>query len=454
MDVSVLKAAHAGTAHASAASVLTVAAHAGDALRGGLDFTSSVYSLLEPQWRAQGVPLDDVAVAAEAEAEAEAVKVRLSSEGSTEGTVRGVAVPLSRADAEACMWPHVERLLDLCREALQEARVRIKDVRTVLLVGGQSRAPLVRRSVHRMFQRDAMHPPAPDEAVACGAAVHAALLGGGGALVTRDATAFALGLEGIGGTFLPVLPRGSPLPSVADVQVTTAMDAQGFLRVRVLQGNSPKPAENKLLGACTLFPLAPMPGGAPRVQVRFALDAQGFLQVSATDVASGAVAHVAASAPPALSEEDMLRLLREAQAAKRAEAEQEASAKVRAEAEAVVKYVEESLSSLSDRMPPDEGTAQILHSLRFVSFRLFFSFFFFLYLQQTYTSKLKYNNDSGGAVLACGIHATRLGGGAQCGGGGLGPERTPQSAQERPPAPAPRHRFLSGATSRCMGHAK
>jgi len=285
--------------------VYEVVSTGGDTFLGGVDFDAQLVDHLA--WKFQErhgfAPPADRAAWQRIQDAAEETKIALSSAERAvarvpylcqrpDGTELGLEVEVTRAELEGLTVRLVERTLEVCREVLAEKGLAAKDVQEVLLVGGQSRMPLVWRKVAEEFGREPNKSVHPDEAVAIGAA----LLGDSAAridsVVLIDVLAMGIGVGLPGGRMVTVLPRNTSLPAKKAYELATTKDGQTELELQVFQGDSPRVAECEYLGAVHVPRLPPGPRGSVKVSVEFALGAEGLLTVTATDLASGRTAAV------------------------------------------------------------------------------------------------------------------------------------------------------------------
>jgi chaperone protein DnaK len=336
----------------------------GDTHLGGDDFDRVLVDAISGEIReTHGVDVgEDPEVVQEIRLGAEAARVRLSS---TDRTVLTLPMPqhgftyrreFGRAELERFIGPVVERTLEPCRMALGDARLTPAQIDEVVLVGGATRTPLVRRCVEALFGRRPHSELNPDEVVALGAAVQADILAGGiRNLLLLDVTPLSLGIETLGGAVGVLIPRNTTVPTSAKEDFTTSVDGQSVVDLHVVQGERDLARDNRSLARFELRGIPPMPAGLPRIEVSFLIDANGILNVTARELRSGTRAAVEVRPTYGLAEGEVERMIEESYTF----AEQDVRARrlidARNEADSVLRATEKALQQGAAFLAEGEG---------------------------------------------------------------------------------------------------
>jgi molecular chaperone DnaK len=339
----------------------------GDTFLGGEDFDQRIIEYLVDQFKKdQGIDLskDPLALQRLKDA-AEKAKIELSSSQQTDINLpyvtadatgpKHMEIRLTRAKLESLVEDLIERSLEPCKTAIKDAGLSMSDINEVILVGGQTRMPKVQEAVQKLFGKEPRKDVNPDEAVAAGAAIQAAVLAGDVKdVLLLDVTPLSLGIETMGGVMTKLVEKNTTIPTKANQVFSTAEDNQPAVTIHVLQGEREIAPANKSLGRFDLADIPAAPRGQPQIEVTFDIDANGILNVSAKDKATGKEQSIVIKASSGLSDEEVEKMVQDAEAHAEEDRKFHELVTVRNTADALIHATEKSLADLGDKVDADE----------------------------------------------------------------------------------------------------
>jgi len=342
----------------------------GDTHLGGDDWDQMLIDMLAKEFKdKEGIDLkDDSSALQRLKEAAEKAKIELSQSQETNINIpyitatkegpRHLMRKITRSELEKLTHDLIERVEAPCKKALSDAKLSTSDIAEVILVGGMTRMPAIREKVSKIFGKEPKQDVNPDEVVALGAAVQAGVLKGEVTDITLlDVTPLSLGIETMGGVMTVLIPRNTTIPTEKKQTFTTASDNQPSAEVHVLQGERPMAPDNKTLAKFILDGIPPAPRGVPQIEIVYKIDANGILNVSAKDTATGKEQKVTITASTGLSDDEVTKLVEEAEKHAEEDKARKEVAEIRNNADSLTFIAEKTMSDLKDKVSDEDKKA-------------------------------------------------------------------------------------------------
>jgi len=338
----------------------------GDTFLGGEDFDNVLLQHMVDEFqKKEGINLRNEPLAHQRLKEtAEKVKCELSSALVSDVNLpyitdgpKHLQMKITRAKFESLVQNLINKSIDPCRQCLTDAKIEKSEINEVILVGGMTRMPKVREAVKEFFGKEPYKGVNPDEAVAVGAAIQGGVLSGKSTdLLLLDVTPLNLGIETLGGVMTTLIPANTTIPTKKEQTFSTAADNQTEVEIKVLQGDRPMAADNKLLGRFNLVGIPPAPKGVPQIEVMFDIDANGIVDVSARDKATGKAHRIQIKSDGGLSKDEINRMKKEAEMNSAADSKRKEATEEKNKAETLVWEAEKSLDTYKQELSESETT--------------------------------------------------------------------------------------------------